>query len=70
MAPIAPSLTREGGGKKIPAAAADVGFRGCIRRGHKENGFSLQLSLLPASSPGLSMVSRRQWGYLLHLAGY
>lgn len=66
---FAPSPTREGG-KKIPAAAADVGFGGCIRLGHKENGFSLHLSLLSTASPGLSTVSRRRRGCLLGLAGY
>lgn len=64
---FAPSPTRERG-KKIPPAAADVGFGGCIRLGHKENGFSLHLSLLSTASPGLSMVSRRLWGYLLGVA--
>lgn len=55
-------------GNKIPAAAADVGFGGCIRLGRKENGFSLHLSLLSTASPSLSMVSRRRWGCLLGLA--
>lgn len=53
--------------KKIPAAAADVGFGGCIRLGHKENGFSLHLSLLSTASQGLSMVSKTPWSYLLGL---
>ena len=66
---FAPSPTREWG-KKIPAAAADVGFGGCVRLGHKENGFSLHLSLLSTASPGLSKVSSRERGYLLGLAGY
>ena len=57
-------------GKKIPAAAADVGFGGCVRFGPKENGYSLHLSLLSAAFPGLSKVSRRQWNYLLGLACY
>lgn len=64
---LTPSPTRERG-NKIPAAAADVGFGGCIRLGHKENGFSLHLSLLSTASPGLIMVSRRLWSYLLGLA--
>lgn len=67
---FAPSPTRNGGGKKIPAAAADVGFEGCIRLSHKENGLSLHLSLLSTASPGLNMVSRRQCGYLLGLSCY
>lgn len=55
---FAPSPTREQG-KEFPLAAADVGFRGCIRLGHKENGFRLHLSLLSTASPGLSKVNRR-----------
>lgn len=58
---LAPSPTRDGG-EEIPAAAADVGFGGCIRLGHKENGFSLHLSFLSTASPDLSMVSSRERG--------
>lgn len=66
---FAPSPTREGEKKKIPAAAADVGIGGCSRLGHKEYGFSWHLPLLSAASPGLSMVSSRERGYLVGLAG-
>lgn len=58
---FAPSPTRDGGKKNIPAVAADVGFGDCIPLGHKEDGFSLHLFPLSTASPGLSMVSRRLW---------